>query len=81
MKHKHLFQALCPCLPIRTQRFLEGTCVVVGPKSILSGEQIIFGETVNICFVTWPPLTGDVSLTSTRLGPFYIFHESKQDYQ
>lgn len=26
-------------------------------------------------------LTGNVSLTSTRLGPFYIFHESKREYQ
>lgn len=35
---------------------LKRSNVMIGLKSILSREQIILRKTVNICFVTWPPL-------------------------
>lgn len=36
--------------------------VMVGPDSKVSREQILQRKIVNICFVTWPPFTGNVSL-------------------
>lgn len=48
---------MCPCLPNPTRRSVKETWVMVGTESISSREQIILRKTVNICFVTWPPLS------------------------
>lgn len=53
------------------QRNVKMTWVMVGLESILSREQIILRKTVNICFVTWPPLIGNVSLNEA--GPLLHF--------
>lgn len=36
-------------------------------------------KTVNVCFVTWPPHTGSVSLNPPRLMRFHSFLEIQQD--
>lgn len=61
-------------VPTLLQSLVKMTMVMVGSNSVVSREQIFLRKTVNICFVTWPPFTGNVSLNEA-----YNFHESKQD--